>query len=69
MYSKAYHAKGLIASPDTRSLSLAEAGQGVAGLMSYDMRFISPRAERLGYKYDQPSLPEFVRNGGDVASL
>jgi len=51
-------------------VSLAEAGEGgVSGLMAQEMRFISPRAERLGYKYDQPDLPEYVRNGGDVVSL
>jgi nucleoside-diphosphate-sugar epimerase len=70
VFAKAFHAKGIIALPDYRSVSLAEAGEGgTQGLMSHDMRFISPRAERLGYKYVQPDLPEYVRNGGDVVSL
>ncbi len=70
VFAKAFHAKGVIASPDSRSVSLAEAGQsGITDVMSHDMRFISPRAERLGYKYDQPDLSEYVRNGGDVVSL
>jgi len=69
-FSKAYHAKGLIASPEPRGVSFAEArGAGIQGIMSCDMRFISPRAERLGYKYDQPDLLQYVRTGGDVASV
>ena len=70
VFAKAFHAKGIIASPDYRSVSIADAGEtGISGVMSHDMRFISPRAERLGYKYVQPDLPEYVRNGGDVVSL
>lgn len=69
-FAKAYHAKGIIASPGVRSVSIAEGGEGpVAYLMSQEMLFVSPRAERLGYKYVQPSLPEYVANGGDLAAL
>lgn len=69
-FAKAFHAKGIIASADTRSVSLAEAGEpGIQGIMSREMLFVGPRAQRLGYKYTQPDLPGYVRNGGDVASL
>lgn len=69
-FAKAYHAKGIIESPEPRSVSIAEGGEGpVAYLMSQEMLFVSPRAEKLGYKYDQPSLQEYVAKGGDLATF
>ena len=70
VFAKTLHAKGIIDSPKPRSVSLEEAGEGeMPMLMSHDMRFIGPRAERLGYKYDQPTFLEYVQNGGDVIPI
>ena len=70
VFAKALHAKGIIDSPEPRSVSLKEAGEGeMPMLMSHDMRFIGPRAERLGYEYDEPTLLEWVQSGGDVIPI
>lgn len=70
IFAKAFHAKGIIGSPEARSVTLEEAGEGeIPMLMSHDMRFIGPRAERLGYKYEEPDLLTWVKDGGDVIPL
>jgi hypothetical protein len=70
VFAKAFHAKGITDSPEPKSVTLESAGEGeIPMLMSHDMRFIGPRAERLGYRYEEPDLLEWVKNGGDVISL
>lgn len=70
VFAQAFHKKGIVKSPEARSVSPKEAGEGeIPMLMSHDTRFIGPRAEKMGFKYEKPTLLEFVRNGGDVMPL
>lgn len=67
VYAKALYKKGIVAEPEARSVTMEEAGgPGVQVVLACDMTFKSPRAERLGYKYDQPDYAEYVQNGGNV---
>jgi hypothetical protein len=70
VFAKAFYAKGIIDSPEATSIRLENAGDGeLPELMARDMRFVGPRAERLGYKYDEPDLLSYVKQGGDVIPL
>lgn len=70
MFAKAFHAKAIINSPEPKSVTLENAGEGaIPMLMSHDMRLIGPRAERLDYKNKEPDLLEWVKNGGDVIPM
>jgi nucleoside-diphosphate-sugar epimerase len=60
-YAKLFHAQGVIPQPEARSVSLEEAGVGeLPMLMASDMRFVSNRAEALGYKNDEISLLDYL---------
>jgi nucleoside-diphosphate-sugar epimerase len=60
-FAKVLHEEGVISSPEAKSVSLEEAGEGeVPMLMASNMRFVSNRAKKLGYRHDQPGLVEYL---------
>jgi hypothetical protein len=66
-FAKAFHAKGLIKSPTAKRIGLEDAGEGeIPMLMSSNMRFVSPRAERLGFRNREAGLVEFLAEGKDI---
>jgi hypothetical protein len=66
-FARVFHAKGIVPSPEAKSVRREEAGEGeIPFLMASDMRFVSKRAERLGYKNDEMDLLQFLEGGGDV---
>ncbi|KAK4941151.1 hypothetical protein LTR10_018824 [Elasticomyces elasticus] len=61
-FAKSLHAEGVIPSPEARSVKLEEAGGGeLPMLMASNMRLTSPRAQRLGYKNEEVSLEEYLK--------
>ncbi|OAP59885.1 hypothetical protein AYL99_04887 [Fonsecaea erecta] len=55
--AKVLHAKGVVASPEPKSVPAAEAGQGEIGsLIAANMLVKGDRAARLGFKATQPSI-------------
>ncbi|KAI1611505.1 hypothetical protein EDD36DRAFT_420456 [Exophiala viscosa] len=53
-FARSLHAEGVISSPEAKSVKLEEAGAGeLPMLMASNMPFVSPRAQRLGYKHEQ----------------
>jgi nucleoside-diphosphate-sugar epimerase len=66
-FAKALHAKGLTKSPKAKMVSLEDAGGGeIPMLMASDMRFVSHRAERLGYQRKEVGLLDFLAEGKDI---
>lgn len=60
-FARSLHAEGVVAAPEARSVTLAEAGEGeLPMLMASDMRFVSPRARRLGYKNEEVDLETYL---------
>ena len=58
-FARALHAEGLASSPEAQSVTQEGAGQGeLPMLMASNMRFVSPRAEKLGYKNEEMDLVE-----------
>ncbi len=61
-FAKLFYGEGVISSPHAKSVSLKEAGEGeLPMLMASNMRFVSNRANALGYKHQEPSLVEYLR--------
>jgi len=55
--AKALHARGLVASPEPKSVPVEEAGEGEVGkLIGANMLVQGDRAARLGFKATQPSM-------------
>ena len=61
-FAKAFAKMGVIRDAKAKSVKTRqEAGEGeIPMLMSSDMRFVSPRAERLGYRNNELGLLEFL---------
>jgi nucleoside-diphosphate-sugar epimerase len=63
IFARVFHARGLVASPEPKSVELSDAGEGeIPMLMASSVKFISPRAEALGYKHEYEGLEEFLVN-------
>ena len=66
-FAQALHAKGLIKSPTAKQVDLENAGEGeIPMLMASNMRFVSQRAERLGFRSREAGLVEFLAVGKDI---
>jgi len=66
-FAKAMHVKGLVKTPEAKKVKLEDAGEGeIPMLMASDMRFISQRAERLGYQVKEGGLLDFLAEGKDI---
>ncbi|KIW24385.1 uncharacterized protein PV07_10103 [Cladophialophora immunda] len=60
-FSKALHAEGIVPSSQARSVTLEEAGEGeLPMLMASNVKFVSHRAEGLGYVHNEVGLVEFL---------
>jgi nucleoside-diphosphate-sugar epimerase len=60
-FARRLHADGVVSSPEARSVSLEEAlGGELPMLMASDMKFVSRRAERLGYRHEEVGLEEYL---------
>ncbi|EXJ61426.1 uncharacterized protein A1O5_11741 [Cladophialophora psammophila CBS 110553] len=60
-FAKVLHTEGLVPSPQARSVTLEEAGEGeLPMLMASNVMFASRRAEKLGYKHNEVGLVEFL---------
>ncbi|KIW78506.1 hypothetical protein Z517_08343 [Fonsecaea pedrosoi CBS 271.37] len=60
-FAKTLYAEGIVREPRARSVALEEAGGGeLPMLMASNMRFVSRRAEKLGYKHNEVGLVEFL---------
>jgi hypothetical protein len=56
-FAREFHAKGIISSPEPRSVKWEDVGVGeIANLMGANLAFKSDRATRLGYKPTHPNL-------------
>jgi hypothetical protein len=63
-FAQLLYAKGLVASPVARSVSLEEAGEGeIPRLMARNMLFRNERAKRLGFEARQVGLVEHLGKG------
>lgn len=61
-FARSLHAEGVISSPEARSVTLETAGGGeLPMLMASNIRFVSPRSQRLGYKHEEVSLKEYLK--------
>ncbi|KPI38087.1 uncharacterized protein AB675_1069 [Cyphellophora attinorum] len=62
-FAEVLYNEGVIASPVAKSVDRKGAGEGeLPMLMSSDMRFVSNRAKKLGYKNEEVSLVEYLRS-------
>ncbi|OAP56050.1 hypothetical protein AYL99_09229 [Fonsecaea erecta] len=60
-FAKALYADGIVSSPQARSVTREEAGEGeLPMLMSSSVKFVSRRAEKLGYQHNEVGLVEFL---------
>lgn len=68
-FAKAFFAAGVSKEDKARSVSVEEAGEGeIPMLMSRDMKFISPRAQELGFRGNDNSdqFKEFLSVRADI---
>jgi hypothetical protein len=66
-FAQALHARGLVESPTAKRVTLENAGKGeIPMLMASNMRFVSHRAERLGFQNKEAGLVEFLGQGNDI---
>ncbi|KIX95724.1 uncharacterized protein Z520_08431 [Fonsecaea multimorphosa CBS 102226] len=60
-FAKTLYAEGIVPTPEARSVTLEEAGEGeLPMLMSHNVKIVSRRAEELGYKHNELGLVEFL---------
>jgi nucleoside-diphosphate-sugar epimerase len=61
-FAEVLYNEGVISSPVAKSVERKDAGEGeLPMLMSSDMRFVSNRAKKLGYKNEEVSLVQYLR--------
>jgi hypothetical protein len=59
--AKAFHAQGVVSSPEPKSIKFEDAGEGeIVALMAGNMTIKCDRAIRVGYKPTHPTLLEHV---------
>jgi nucleoside-diphosphate-sugar epimerase len=65
-FANVFHSKGVISDPEAKSVALNEAGRGeIPMLMASDMRFVGPRAKRLGFQATEATLLAYLETNED----
>jgi nucleoside-diphosphate-sugar epimerase len=66
-FAQVFAENGIVKDAVPKSVTLEKAGEGeIPMLMARDMRFVGPRAAKLGYKNEDSGLENFIREGGDI---